>query len=553
MRPGVIPPASNPTPSPAAHALHRAAPPRMRISFPGGRVLPSGRPHHAPCDAGSSPGARPGGEVAEWSVVNETTTTQDDKKLQRRAIGLAVSAAVGGFLFGFDSSVINGAVSAIQGRFELSETLIGFAVASALLGCALGAYLAVRIADRIGRRWTMIIGAGFFFISAFGSGYAFSVWDLTIWRVIGGLGIGIASVVAPAYIAEISPKLLRGRLASLQQLAITLGIFTALLSDAVFAGAAGSASAEFWFGLEAWRWMLLVCAIPAVIYGVLAYRLPESPRFLVEKGRKDEAQAILASVWKQEDIDRASRDLARQIEEDRVAKRTVKLRGNKLGLQGIVWIGIILSVFQQFVGINVIFYYSTTLWQAVGFDESQSLLTSVITAVTNVAVTFIAIALVDRIGRRPILLSGSLAMAVSLAVMAICFSQSSTVDGEVALPQPFGVIAIIAANVFVIGFGASWGPLVWVLLGEIFPNRIRAKALGVAAMAQWIANFAITVSFPALSAFSLPFTYGMYAAFAALSFVFVLMKIPETNGMSLEEAETLFVDKPKKRSEAARA
>ncbi|WP_370532007.1 sugar porter family MFS transporter [Clavibacter sp. VKM Ac-2872] len=486
--------------------------------------------------------------------MNETTTPRDDKKLQRRAIGLAVSAAVGGFLFGFDSSVINGAVSAIQGRFELSETLIGFAVASALLGCALGAYLAGRIADRFGRRWTMIAGAFFFFISAFGSGFAFSVWDLTIWRVIGGLGIGIASVVAPAYIAEISPKLLRGRLASLQQLAITLGIFTALLSDAVFAAAADGASEDFWFGLEAWRWMLLVCAIPAIVYGFLAYRLPESPRFLVEKGRKDEAQEILASVWKQEDIDRASRDLERQIEEDRVAKRTGTLRGNKLGLQGIVWIGIILSVFQQFVGINVIFYYSTTLWQAVGFDENQSLLTSVITAVTNVAVTFIAIALVDRIGRRPILLTGSLAMAVSLAVMAICFSQSSTTDGgDVSLPQPFGVIAIIAANVFVIGFGASWGPLVWVLLGEIFPNRIRAKALGVAAMAQWIANFVITVSFPALSAFSLPFTYGMYAAFAALSFVFVLTKIPETNGMSLEEAETLFVDKPKKRTKAARA
>ncbi|WP_317229807.1 sugar porter family MFS transporter [Clavibacter sp. MX14-G9D] len=491
--------------------------------------------------------------MAEWTVVDETTTPRDDKRLQRRAIGLAVSAAVGGFLFGFDSSVINGAVSAIQGRFELSETLIGFAVASALLGCAVGAYLAGRIADRFGRRWTMIVGAAFFFVSAFGSGFAFSVWDLTIWRVVGGLGIGIASVVAPAYIAEISPKLLRGRLASLQQLAITLGIFTALLSDAVFAEAAGGASEGFWFGLEAWRWMLLVCAVPAIVYGVLAFRLPESPRYLVEKGRKDEAQEILASVWKQEDIDRASRDLERQIEEDRVAKRTGTLRGNRFGLQGIVWIGIILSVFQQFVGINVIFYYSTTLWQAVGFDESQSLLTSVITAVTNVAVTFIAIALVDRIGRRPILLSGSLAMAVSLAVMAVCFSQSSTEGGEVSLPQPFGVIAIIAANVFVIGFGASWGPLVWVLLGEIFPNRIRAKALGVAAMAQWIANFAITVSFPALSAFSLPFTYGMYAAFAALSFVFVLMRIPETNGMSLEEAETLFVDKPRKRKDAARA
>ncbi|PZU39634.1 MAG: MFS transporter, partial [Microbacterium sp.] len=227
----------------------------------------------------------------------------------------------------------------------------------------------------------------------------------------------------------------------------------------------------------------------------------------------------------------------------------VSLKGPRFGLQPIVWVGIILSVFQQFVGINVIFYYSTTLWRAVGFTESNSLLISVITSVTNVLVTIVAIVLVDRVGRKPILLTGSVMMTVSLGTMALAFAFAETVDGEVSLPGAWGPIALVAANVFVIGFGASWGPLVWVLLGEIFPSRIRGKALGVAAGAQWIANFLITVSFPAMSGWSLPLTYAMYALFAALSFIYVLAKIPETKGMELEQTETLFATKPK----AARA
>ena len=461
----------------------------------------------------------------------------------RRAIGLSVAAAVGGFLFGFDSSVINGAVDSISTDFGLNEVITGFVVAIALLGCAVGAVLAGNLSDRWGRLRVMFIGAVLFFVSSLGSGLAFAVWDLALWRVIGGLGIGIASVVAPAYIAEVAPRQVRGGLASLQQLAITLGIFAALLSDALLANAAGSADSPLWFGLDAWRWMFIVGVIPSAVYGILSFTVPESPRYLIAKGRIDEARAIFARLMPPADLDQSVRELQVAIDTDR-KNAGVSLHGPVLGLQRIVWVGIILSVFQQFVGINVIFYYSTSLWQSVGFDESNSFAISVFTSVTNVLVTLVAIFLVDRVGRKPILLTGSVLMTLSLGMMAISFMFATTdASGAVSLPAPWGPIALIAANVFVVGFGASWGPLVWVLLGEIFPSRIRGKALGVAAGAQWIANFLITISFPAMSALSLPLTYGMYAVFAALSFVYVAWRVPETKGMDIEQTETLFVRK----------
>jgi SP family sugar:H+ symporter-like MFS transporter len=461
----------------------------------------------------------------------------------RRAVALSVAAAVGGFLFGFDSSVINGAVDSIQRDFALNDVVTGLVVAISLLGCAAGAVLAGNLSDRWGRLRVMFIGGIMFFVSSLGAAFAFGVWDLALWRVIGGLGIGTASVIAPAYIAEIAPRQIRGSLASQQQLAITIGIFVALLSDALFANAAGGADNELWFGLEAWRWMFLVGVIPAAVYGLLSFTLPESPRYLLAKGRRDEARSIFAQLVPPVDLDHTVRDLETAIETDR-ANAGVSLRGPVLGLQPIVWVGIILSVFQQFVGINVIFYYSTTLWQAVGFSESDSLLTSVITSVTNVLVTLVAIFLVDRVGRKPILLTGSVIMTISLGLMAVAFAFAGVgPDGAVLLPQPWATVALIAANAFVVGFGASWGPLVWVLLGEIFPSRIRGKALGVAAMAQWLANFLITLTFPAMSAWSLPLTYAMYALFAALSFVYVLWRIPETKGMDLEQTETLFTER----------
>ncbi|KTS10157.1 major facilitator transporter [Microbacterium testaceum] len=463
----------------------------------------------------------------------------------RRAIVLSVAAAVGGFLFGFDSSVINGAVQSIEREYTKVPTLTGFVVAIALIGCAIGAIAAGALSDRFGRLKVMMVGAVLFLASSIGSALTFSVLDLTIWRVIGGLGIGIASVVAPAYIAEVAPRQIRGSLASLQQLAITLGIFAALLSNALLVGAAGgTADNQLWWGLEAWRWMFLVGVVPAAVYGLLAFTMPESPRFLLARGRADEARAIFARLVPPADLDKTINELTSAIETDRKNKGA-SIAGKALGLQPIVWIGIILSVFQQFVGINVIFYYSTSLWRAVGFDESDSLLIGVITSVTNVLVTLIAIWLVDRVGRKPLLLVGSALMTLSLGAMALAFSFATGSGQDVSLPGIWAPVALVAANLFVVGFGASWGPLVWVLLGEIFPSRIRGKALGVAAGAQWLANFLVSWTFPQLADWSLAITYGGYAFFAALSFVFVLWKIPETKGMELEQTETLFVRKPK--------
>ncbi|WP_235480450.1 sugar porter family MFS transporter [Agreia sp. Leaf210] len=471
-----------------------------------------------------------------------------DKKLRRKVIALAAAGAIGGFLFGFDSSVVNGAVDAIQDEFSLTAAFTGFAVASALLGCAVGAYVAGRLADRLGRIPVMLIGAVLFLVSSLGSGFAFAAWDLTIWRLVGGLGIGIASVIAPAYISEIAPKAIRGSLASLQQLAITIGIFTALLSDAILANVAGGASEVFFLGLDAWRWMFLVCAVPAIVYGLVALKLPESPRYLLMTDKKEKATKVLASITPANQLDKAVADIEAGIREDAANADKGSLRGKRFGLLPIVWVGIILSMLQQLVGINVIFYYSTTLWSSVGFKESDSLTISVITSVTNVAVTFVAIFLVDKVGRRPILLFGSVGMAVALGSMTLAFSQAQLVDGKPSLEGAWGIIALVGANLFVVAFGASWGPLVWVLLGEIFPTRIRGRALGVAAAAQWLTNFAVTMTFPIISQdVSLTLAYGLYAAFAVLSFFFVFFKIPETKGVALEETGSLSVVRGRRR------
>lgn len=472
-------------------------------------------------------------------MSSSTTSPPASAKLNRRVVAISIGAALGGFLFGFDSSIINGAVDSVAGAFELSDVLTGFTVASALLGCAIGAWFAGTLANKYGRIRVMVIAAIFFFASAMGSGLAVGVWDLIAWRVLGGLAVGAASVIAPAYIAEVSPAKFRGRLGSLQQLAIVLGIFAALLTGQLFANFAGGAAEQLWFGIEAWRWMFIAESIPAVIYGVAAWRLPESPRFLVGARRSDEAAEVLRSFTGEDDVDTRISEIARTLQNE--DKQTLRdLRGNALGLKPIVWTGILLSVFQQFVGINVIFYYSTTLWKSVGLEESQAFLTSTITSVTNIVVTIVAILLVDKIGRRLLLMIGSTGMTLALALMAVAFSQAITDNaGDVTgFEGSWGTIAIVGANAFVVFFGATWGPVVWVLLGEMFPNRIRASALAVAAAAQWIANWAITTTFPTFASIGLTFAYGFYASMALLSLVFVYFRVPETQGMALEDMDS---------------
>lgn len=448
---------------------------------------------------------------------------------------ITAAAAIGGFLFGYDSAVINGAVTGIQKHFQVGPVQIGFVVAIALLGSALGAWIAGRIADSWGRTRTMQVAALLFAVSSIGQALPFAIWDLALWRVLAGVGIGMASVIGPAYIAEVAPPAYRGRLGSFQQLAIVLGIAVSQLVNFAIAQLAGGDVNNRLLGLQAWQWMLGACLVPALLYLLFSTIIPESPRFLVAVGKTEMARRVLKEV----EGDRADlEDRLKEIQDSLRLERRPRLsdlRGPALGLLPIVWIGILLSVFQQFVGINVIFYYSASLWQSVGINQSDSLLISFSTSIINIIGTFIAIALVDRIGRRPLLLIGSAGMAVALGVAAWAFSAGVHVGETVRLPSLQGTVALVAAHVFVLFFALSWGVVVWVLLGEMFPNRIRAAALSVAAAAQWVANWLITVSFPSLAEWSLAGAYVGYSFFAVLSFVFVLFKVRETKGRRLEE------------------
>jgi sugar porter (SP) family MFS transporter len=448
-------------------------------------------------------------------------------------IKVSTAAALGGFLFGFDTAIVNGTVNAVKAEFHIPTAAIGFVVSSALIGSAIGAWFAGPISDRVGRVKVMVAAAIIFILSAVGSALAVDPWSLIVWRVFGGLAVGAASVIAPAYIAEVAPAELRGRLGSLQQLAIVTGIFASQIVAYLLARSAGGAQFDVPWGGTAWRWMFASAAIPAAVYGALSLRIPESPRYLMRKQRVPEARAVLVKMIGG-DVDERIKEIDDSLKGNLDRVKLSELRGPRLGLKPIVWVGILLSVFQQFVGINVIFYYSAALWESVGFSQNNSLLISTITSVTNIVATLVAISLVDRIGRKPLLLIGATGMVLTLSALAACFGQASGHGSHVTLPSDVGKIALVAANLYVFSFAVSWGPVVWVLLGEMFNNRIRATALAVAAAAQWLANWAVSTSFPSLAGFSLIFSYSLYAAMALLAFIFVWTSVRETKGRELE-------------------
>ncbi len=456
-----------------------------------------------------------------------------------RVVGLATTAALGGFLFGYDSAVINGATSAIKSLFDLSDLMIGFVVSIALIGSAVGAWFSGSLADRFGRKRVMLIAAALFLVAAIGQAFPFAVVDLMFWRFLGGAGIGVASVMAPMYIAEIAPAQIRGRMGALQQFAIVIGIFaTSLVNYVVLQAAGGNARNEWLLGLEAWQWMFLSMIVPAIVYALLVLRIPESPRYLVAIGEPAKASRVLATIYT---IDPAPivTDIETSLAGDH-KPRFSDLRGRSLGLMPIVWIGILLSVFQQFVGINAVFYYSNTIWESVGFSESQAFQTSLITTAINVIFTIVAIALVDRVGRKPLLLVGSAGMVLTLATLTYVFGTAPVnSDGQPVLADGPDVVALISFNLYVAFFAATWGPVVWVLLGEMFPNRIRAAALAVAASAQWMANFVVSTAFPELAGISLGLAYGIFTVFAILSIPFVMKYIRETKGVTLENMSKL--------------
>jgi sugar porter (SP) family MFS transporter len=448
---------------------------------------------------------------------------------------ISAAAALGGFLFGFDSAVVNGAVPGIQVSFNSTSAQLGFQVASLLLGAALGGLLAGPLADRIGRKRTMLVAGILFLVTAILTGLAPTGALFTLFRFFSGMGVGMASLVAPEYIAEVSPASIRGRLTSLQQMGIVVGILIAFLVDYWITLAAGGVNSPFWFGLDAWRCMFLTEAIPAAVYILASLFVPESPRYLVFKKRDAEALAVLRRIDPSEGEEKVAEIRQTVLTERKPSFRD--LRGPAGKILPIVWVGIGLAALQQFVGINVIFYYGTTLWEAVGFSANNSLQINVISGAINIIATVVAILLVDRVGRRPLLLIGSIGMTVTLATMVLMFA-NGTIDaqGDLTLPSAYNTIALIAANAYVFFFGFTWGPIMWVMLGEMFPNMIRGAALAVAVTAQWLANWLVTVTFPSILNVGGPsVAYAIYAIFAAISIFFVVRYIRETKGRTLEQ------------------
>lgn len=455
--------------------------------------------------------------------------------MMKGVIRFAGAAAIGGFLFGFDSAVVNGAVLGIERTFHTSSVGTGFAVASILLGCAAGALVGGRVADSLGRRPVMLISSLLFVVTSLACGLAPTNFSFTLARFISGIAVGAASVVCPAYIAEIAPPESRGRMGSLQQLGIVIGIFIALLSDHLLAGMAGGANGRLWSNLEAWRWMFLVETLPSIGFGLAVLFIPESPRYLVAAKRDAAALEVLKLL----EGSAGTNDLTR-IRETIAADhqpRFSDLRDKAGKIFPIVWVGGALAVLQQLVGINTIFYYGDVLWESVGFTAADSLRNNVITGLINVGATLVAMVTIDRVGRRPLLRAGSIGMTITLAVLLVAFAGAHTEDGHIVLSRSSALAALAAANIYVFAFAMSWGPVVWVLLGEMFPNSMRGAAMAVAVFAQWMANWIVTITFPVMVTQLGPaIPYFVYLVFAAASYDIVRRFVPETKGRTLEEA-----------------
>jgi SP family sugar:H+ symporter-like MFS transporter len=454
-----------------------------------------------------------------------------------RLLAISVVAALGGFLFGFDSGVINGTIDALRAAFGSDDIGTGMNVASMLLGCAVGAFFAGTLADRFGRRPILLVAAVAFIASAWGSGIARHSAEFVSYRVLGGLAVGAASVLSPAYIAEVAPAAIRGRLVAIQQLAIVLGLFVAFLSNYLLAGLAGGAAAVFWGGFAAWQWMFWMEIVPATAFLVGLCLIPESPRYLVAAGREGKAEAIFAALSDKRTAVLEIAAIRETVHRDRKPRLVDVFDPVSRRLHSSVWIGLGLAVLVQFTGINVVFYYGAVLWQAAGFTEADALFTNVIGGCVNVVSTLVAMSLVDRIGRRPLLLGGALGQAATLGILAVVFSQSARTDeGTLQLSGTGGIIALLAANAYIACFACTWGAVYWVLVGEMFPNRIRGAALSLAGAACWLATFLVTITFPAmLDRLGLGVSYGIYASFGVVAYWFVRTFVRETRGQTLEQ------------------
>ena len=453
-------------------------------------------------------------------------------------LSVSIAAALGGFLFGFDVAVINGAIGSVSGSetgFALSSLMTGVVVSIVNLGAAIGAWFAGQFSNKYGRVKVMVTAAILLSISALMSGLSFSPEALIGWRLLGGLGVGISAVIAPAYIAEIAPAEKRGRLGTLQQLAIAFGIFGAFISNFIMVKATGSADASAWFGLETWRWMFISELIPAVIYGLIALRLPESPRFLVSIGKDAAAHTILSTISADSHPDQRVEEIRKSLGGHR--PRLADLRDPRYGLRPVVWIALAFAFLIQMAGINNILLYATQLWETVGYTGNLAVFIPVLTSVIGIVMTFIGMSIIDKVGRRPLLLWGAIGMFITMLLSAVSFMQGTVrPDGSLELSGAWAMIALISVHLVYIIFCGTWGVVLWVFLGEVFPNLIRTAGLGLATAGNWIGGTLVTLLFPVSAEYlGLSGTYFSYAVVGAILIWLVVRYIPETKGVELED------------------
>lgn len=442
---------------------------------------------------------------------------------------LTLVVALGGLLFGYDTAVISGATEALQHYFQLTAAELGFAASSALIGCVIGAILSGDFSTRYGRRGALKIAALLFLISAIGSAIPESYWTFVIYRIIGGIGVGIASMVSPMYIAEVAPPKKRGGLVACNQFAIIFGMLVVYFVNYGIA----LIGTESWLNVTGWRYMFASEVIPAALFLVLLFTVPETPRWLVLRGRNEEAYALLNALNKG-----AKSDVEHQWQE---IQSSFKQRNNSAiiagGFMGVLVIGIMLSVLQQVTGINVFLYYAPTILK--GFSNSSidiALLQTILVGAVNLSFTVVAILTVDKFGRRPLMMIGASLMAVSMIAI-----------GTAAYMNAIGGYLLVFVLLYIGAFALSLGPVVWVLLSEIFPNNIRSKALSIAVFAQWAANFFVSQTFPMMNdpesriyqTFNGGFPFWLYGIMGIFTIYFIYRWVPETKGRSLEELEAL--------------
>ena len=475
------------------------------------------------------------------------------RKLNPHVILLTVTATLGGLLFGYDTAVISGAVNSLKAYFieprnlsdpNVANSLWGIVNASALIGCIIGGITGGWVSTKIGRKRGLVVAAVLFLVSALGAAapeFPFApighggpayMWNFVFYRILGGIGVGLASMLSPMYIAEIAPAKVRGNLVAWNQFAIIFGM---LVVSFVNYGIAKAGNSDVWLNNIGWRYMFLSGAIPSVAFLLMLLLAPETPRYLMLKGNESGARAVLAKLATAEEGEQEISEIRASLAEH---------HSGRLFSFGalLIFIGIMLSVFQQFIGCNAIFYYAPKIFKDVGFDTNASLLQTIIVYAVNLTFTVVAILTVDKLGRKPLQIIGALVMAVAMVALGATFALEIK-----------GVVALLCVLLYIAGFAVSWGPVVWVLLSEIFPNQIRGKAMAVAVAAQWIANFLVSWTFPILDdnpylvkTFHHGFAFWIYSAMSVLAAFLMWKLVPETKGRTLEQMEELWKTHGKK-------